>query len=58
MPLDGPIRLNALTGITDEKGVRFATFAYGGGSGKASSTIHAGSHPLHLHQRINRGPNG
>jgi RHS repeat-associated protein len=33
---------NALTGITDEKGVRFATFAYNG-SGKAISTEHAGT---------------
>ncbi len=32
---------NALTGITDAKGVRYATFAYGAG-GKASSTQHAG----------------
>ncbi|MDX2181410.1 MAG: DUF6531 domain-containing protein [Bryobacteraceae bacterium] len=32
---------DALTGITDEKGNRFATFTYGG-SGKASATEHAG----------------
>lgn len=32
---------NALTGITDAKGVRYATFAYNG-SGKATSTQHAG----------------
>lgn len=34
---------NALTGITDAKGNRYSTYAYGGGSGKASSTKLAGN---------------
>jgi|GEM_PF-997412 len=34
---------NALTGITDAKGNRYSTYAYSGGSGKASSTKLAGN---------------